>query len=142
MENITLEKTGRRLTNKLREEELSRQKDRATDRRRSYPIKQRQKQAFNAKKFQAKKLGVVFTLYFDDIYFPDVCPVLGIKLVYTIRDEARAYPNSPSYERIDNSIGYTPENTKIISMKANTMKNSGTLSDLKKLVTYYSQFET
>lgn len=104
-------------------------------------VRQRQKQAFNVKKFQAKRRNILFTLCFEDIYFPKVCPVLGLKLVYTLREQGGSYPDSPSYERVDNNLGYTPNNTRIISMKANTMKNSGTLLDLKKLVTYYSQFE-
>ena len=104
-------------------------------------VRKRQKQAFNAKKFQAKRRNILFTLCFEDIYFPEVCPVMGLKLVYTLREQGRSYSDSPSYERIDNELGYTPNNTRIISMKANTMKNSGTLLDLKKLVTYYSQFE-
>ena len=79
-------------------------------------VRKRQKQAFNAKKFQAKRRNILFTLCFEDIYFPKVCPVLGLKLVYTLREQGGSYPDSPSYERVDNNLGYTPNNTRIADL--------------------------
>lgn len=52
---------------------------------------------------------------------PTVCPILGIPIAVS---EKVTTHNSPSLDRIDNSKGYTKDNTWIISHLANRMKNN------------------
>ena len=58
---------------------------------------------------------------------PEFCPILGIPL---IRVGTIATDNSPSIDRIDSTKGYIKGNVQVISKKANTLKNSSSLSEL------------
>ena len=76
-----------------------------------------------------KRKGIECDLEVDNLNWPDTCPVLGIELNYfnNITKE-----NSPSIDRFDPTKGYTKDNVWVISRKANTMKSSATLPELKK----------
>jgi len=45
-------------------------------------------------------------------------------------------PNSISLDRIVPSKGYTKENVRVISYKANTIKSNANLDDLRRVVAY------
>lgn len=71
---------------------------------------------------------------------PDVCPVLGIPLVYgnkTLRCD-----NSASVDRFDSSKPYSKDNVNIISFRANRIKNDGTIDELKKIVAWMESLDT
>ena len=75
------------------------------------------------------------------------CPVLGIQLVPGRSDGASSKntgwfteDNSPSIDRLDPSIGYTKENCKIISWRANRLKSNGNLEEFEKIVSYIKKF--
>lgn len=80
-------------------------------------------------RYRAEQRGLEFNLDISDIVIPDVCPILEVPFVYGDKGD---YSYSPSIDRIDNSKGYVKGNIQIISMKANTMKNSATLEELYK----------
>ena len=65
---------------------------------------------------------------------PDYCPILDIKLEYNINSERKN--NSASLDRIDSSKGYVIGNIRIISWRANRIKNDGTLDEHKRVVEY------
>lgn len=71
---------------------------------------------------RAMRLGVPFTLKKEDIVIPAQCPVLGIELVQQFGQASDA---SPSLDRIVAEKGYTKENTIVISMRANRIRNDG-----------------
>lgn len=82
-------------------------------------------------KHHAKKLGVPFSISAADIHIPKTCPVLGIPLErYKNRD------NSPSLDRVICSLGYTPENIRVISGRANRLKSDASLEELRKIMEY------
>jgi hypothetical protein len=94
-------------------------------------------------KYRAKKLGLDYDLTPEDIVIPDRCPVLGIKLVsYQGKRTSKGYcPDSVSIDRIDHRKGYVKENIRVISARANLLKNNAevweleaVLEDLRKLV--------
>lgn len=62
----------------------------------------------------------------------DICPVFGMKLdVSGIRGrEDRA----PSLDRLDSKRGYTEDNVRLISWRANRLKGNGTLEEFKKII--------
>lgn len=64
--------------------------------------------------------------------FPSVCPVLRIPIICG----GSRTDNSPSLDRFDNDKGYTPENVRVISWRANRIKNDGTIEEHEKIVSY------
>ena len=84
---------------------------------------------FHASRKRAKDKGLEFTLRLEDIVIPTHCPMLGIPLFPTTGQAAHA--NSPSIDRLDPRKGYTPENTLIISHRANTIKSNATPAELR-----------
>lgn len=76
-------------------------------------------------KARAKQKNIVFDITHEDVEWNTHCPVLGLELVLTNAGHGGAH-NSPSIDRIDNSLGYIKGNVRIISNRANKLKNDMT----------------
>jgi len=63
-----------------------------------------------------------------------VCPVLGIKMRKS--DTGKPDMWSPTLDEITVGLGYTKENTRLISHRANSLKSNGTLEEFKAIVAY------
>ena len=88
---------------------------------------------YRAAKSRAKKRQLEFTLKYEDIVIPEICPVLGIPIViYAGRGKQGGKMDSPSIDRIDNTKGYTKKNIMVMSHKANSMKFTATPEELIK----------
>jgi len=70
---------------------------------------------------RAKDLNLPFNISKEDIIIPEKCPLLEIPLVIGTKD---SYKSSPSLDRVVPELGYVKGNVQVISMLANTMKNS------------------
>lgn len=81
-------------------------------------------------KHNAKKRGLEFSITKEDIKFPEVCPIFGIKFDY----DSPKY--TPSLDRVDNTKGYVPGNVRVISKLANTIKRDLTVDMAKRLIDY------
>ena len=92
----------------------------------------------NSARQRARKSGLVFDITINDIDIPAVCPVLGIPLFVGSGKLSR---NSPTLDRIDSSKGYTRENIKVISHRANTIKSNATASEIYKVYEYMKSAE-
>jgi hypothetical protein len=90
----------------------------------------------NSCKIRALKNNLEFNLIKEDIIIPKICPILKVPLICGNKND---YSHSPSVDRIDNTKGYTKDNIQIISMKANTMKNNGTIKELKLLAKWINK---
>jgi hypothetical protein len=107
--------------------------------RRSY-LYQSMRQKFKSKKANATRLGIEFTIDFGDIEFPTHCPILGIELDYFTEDGWSE--NSPSFDRLNPSLGYVKGNVIVISMRANRIKNNGTAEEHRKIADFMQQFSS
>lgn len=95
---------------------------------------------YNCKRRAAKK-GLEFALVAEDIVIPEVCPVLGIPITVGNRGRGSFVNTSPSLDRIVPELGYIKENVRIISARANNLKNNGTPEELM-AVALYAKAET
>lgn len=82
------------------------------------------------------KFGSSLTI--QDLTFPSHCPILGIEIDYF--NEVMA-DNSPSLDRVDPDGGYVAGNVVIVSMKANRIKQNGTLDEILKIAEYIRQHQ-
>jgi hypothetical protein len=87
----------------------------------------------SAIKGRAIRNGLDFDLTYEDVIFPDYCPVLGIAIDFSKPGRS---DNSPSMDRIDNTKGYVKGNVEIISWRANRIKNDGTAEEHVKIAEY------
>lgn len=85
-------------------------------------------------KIRAKLRNLPFNLDLEDLVVPEFCPILGIKLEFSYGKGAKQ--NNPSIDRVDNLKGYTKDNIKIISRRANTYKSNLTVSQVETLLKY------
>lgn len=79
---------------------------------------------WRAARARARKRGIPFDLLLEDIVIPPVCPVLGLPM------------DRPSLDRFDPTRGYTPDNIRVISTRANTLKSDGTVAELELVLAY------
>jgi hypothetical protein len=82
---------------------------------------------------RSKHLGIECTISVEDIEMPTHCPILGIKLDFSRR---RQKPASPSLDRVDVTKGYVPGNVRVVSQKANRLKNDLTPETIQKISDY------
>ena len=89
-----------------------------------------QKRIYTRIKSKSKLNNIPFDLDLGDIVIPEFCPVLGMKL--GLSNQGSGYhTNSPSLDKIDPTKGYTKGNVRIISARANLLKNDATASELR-----------
>lgn len=81
----------------------------------------------NRARSRAKHRGLPFDINPSDLTIPKFCPVMP--WIELSLDENRW--TSPSIDRIDSSRGYTPDNVRIISNRANTIKSNATAEELR-----------
>lgn len=84
--------------------------------------------------YDAKKRAFASLLPFNitpnDIAIPDVCPVLGIPLDGSTRD------NKPSLDKVVPALGYVNGNIRVISFRANRIKSDASPEELRKILSY------
>jgi hypothetical protein len=88
-------------------------------------------------KYRAKKKGLAFDLS-QDMLMPEFCPVLGIRLERA-KGTLTRQDASPTLDRIDPKGGYTKENVRVISWRANKLKSNGSPAELRAVAAYATQ---
>ena len=85
-------------------------------------------------KKRAKEYRKEFNLELSDIEIPHECPILHIPLIRIPR--GKPTNNSPSLDRINSSLGYIKGNVKVISMRANRLKQDSSVEELQSIINY------
>jgi hypothetical protein len=85
-------------------------------------------------KARAKLKGLEFNISIEDIFIPEYCPVLNIKLEFYQKQGGG--DSSPALDRIDSNKGYIKGNVQVISSKANRIKTNATLSEIEAVYLY------
>jgi len=101
-------------------------------------IKSPEKVMLHAARSRAKTQGVPCTISEKDIIIPRVCPVLGLELKNHFYDE-RAGANSPSLDKINPIKGYVKGNVRVISQRANWLKNDATYEEMEAIFNDFRQ---
>lgn len=90
-----------------------------------------EKRLWQQAKSRSKKLSREFTIVESDIRIPEVCPVFHVPFSNVPRS-----PYAPSIDRLDSKRGYTPDNIIIMTVRANLLKNDGTIREFEALLTF------
>ena len=93
---------------------------------------------FSVLQTRSRKRGYEFNLAFEELKeleVSDICPILGIPISWD-KGSGNASDNSISIDRIDPYRGYTKDNVIFVSLRANRIKNNGTLDEFKKIVVF------
>ena len=88
---------------------------------------------FRNKKANAKHKGWSWEIEFGDLDWPTHCPVLGIELDYFAETRQE---NSVSFDQIDPGKGYVKGNVRLMSWRANRIKNDGTAEEHRRIAEY------
>ena len=78
-------------------------------------------------KIRSKEQSVPFAIDIEDIVIPELCPLLGIKLV---TDNDTLCDNSPTLDKLIPSKGYVKGNVLVISNRANRIKSNASIDEL------------
>ena len=97
----------------------------------------RKNKLFWSAKHRAKIKKLKFNITQNDVVFPKVCSVLGIKIDY--KGKRNAY-NIPSLDRINPKKGYVKGNVRVISNRANFLKNNANSAELLKVAKDLKKF--
>lgn len=93
-------------------------------------VKTIQKEMFKHAEGRAKKQGLPFDMIMEDIPVPEVCPILGIPISV---GKGKLHVGSPTVDRLIPSLGYVSGNVCVISHRANSIKNNGTVEEHRKI---------
>lgn len=84
---------------------------------------------------RALKNDLHFNLTVEDLAVPEVCPVLGIPLKQW-GENTGLQMDSPTVDRLNPKGGYTKDNIRVISWRANKIKSDATVEEIKAILAY------
>lgn len=95
---------------------------------------------FHSRRQTAIRLGIPFSITFDELEKPEFCPILGVRLNYGcsvgVDGKQTRDPNKASIDKLIPELGYVPGNVFIISWRANKLKSDMTIDELEKILDY------
>lgn len=100
-------------------------------------IEWRKKRLFNHLKNRAMIKNIPFDLEYSDIEWNDICPVFGCKLQYDSTETAKN--DSASIDKIFPELGYVKGNVRVISHRANWLKQDATIEQLENIIRYMKE---
>ena len=107
-------------------------RDKISEQTKEYRIKRKHESPealfIHRAKQRAKKKNVPFSISTEDIYIPEFCPILGLRL--ESQEKSGGSQCSPSLDRLVPELGYVKGNVWVISKLANNMKLNATPEQL------------
>jgi hypothetical protein len=98
-----------------------------------------------AKRADAKRKGIEFTITGDDLDWPTHCPVLGVELRYAGdgHGDGRRGPHrhAATIDCVDNTKGYVPGNVLVVSHWVNLRKGDATVEQLRRIAGLYDSLD-
>ena len=88
-------------------------------------------------KLRARKRSIEFNITVQDIIIPNKCPIYNKAFEYGEKGAPGDW--APTLDRINPNKGYIRDNIAVISYRANTIKNKGTVEDLRKILTWLEE---
>jgi hypothetical protein len=99
--------------------------------------KSRQYHLWVSARRRARVDGREFDIELSDVVIPERCPVFGILLLTNkYRGGGRAHDDAPSLDRVNTACGYTRDNIRVISWRANRLKHAMTKAEARQLADY------
>lgn len=83
---------------------------------------------------RAKQYKREYNIELIDVVIPKICPILNIPIIKSIN--SKCTNNSPTLDRIDSNKGYVKGNVRVISMRANRLKQDSTVEELERIIMY------
>ena len=99
-------------------------------------FQKRKSELFMAKMRTAISHKIPFDIRIDDLVWPSYCPVLGYELDYSKKPRGAVHNATATFDSVDPTLGYVKGNVRIISWKANRLKNDGTAEEFRKIAAY------
>lgn len=125
----------RRAAGKIQTTAADKAADRRRDKRRKSGDAHKARLVLLAR-IRARKRGLEATIQWRDILWPEMCPVLGVRLVYGMGRGEEDAPFRASLDRHDNSRGYVPGNVYVISYRANQLKSNANIAEIEAVLDY------
>jgi hypothetical protein len=97
-------------------------------------IEWRKKHLFKSLKNRAIANNIPFNLEYVDVEWPEKCPVFGVVLQYNTVDKPQN--DSASFDKVIPKLGYIKGNVRIISQRANWLKQDSTIEQLENIILY------
>lgn len=98
-------------------------------------------QTYNVIRHKCQRDGIKFDFTVDDLApFPLECPVLGLEIDYFKKGHGGSN-YSPSIDRMTPEDGYVKGNVRIISQKANRLKQDSSIEEQIRLLAYATGVE-
>lgn len=91
---------------------------------------------FTRKKQNVKATKWEWSVTYHDIEWNTICPVFGVEIDW-FAEKKNSF--SPSFDRVDSKKGYIPGNVRIISLRANCIKNDGTAEEHLLIADYINE---
>lgn len=103
-------------------------------------IEWRKRRLFKSLENRAKNNNIPFDLDYSDIVWPSHCPVFNVPLEYDCLENAK--DNSASFDKVVPKLGYVKGNVRIISHRANWLKQDSTIEQLENIIRYMKEHQS
>jgi hypothetical protein len=85
---------------------------------------------------RARDQNIPFAITREDVTMPDKCPVFGTAWEWGVGKMGWRNRYAPSLDKVKPRLGYVPGNVRVISTRANHLKNNASVSEIRAVLAY------